>query len=151
MIQEISWIVLVLLISTPLVVSAQVGKRFKSEYPDAKGLSLDPNFSEGFGTAVSILDGEAFIGESRGGSLVSGNVTVLLRGGDGTWSRVDSLVANPNMPLNGFGEALDADGDLLIVAAPFEDAGNGTAMLRLTVPPWMLTWPRRSPACPRMP
>lgn len=83
MIQKISWIVLVLLISTPLVVSAQVGKRFKSEYPDAKGLSLDPNFSEGFGTAVSILDGEAFIGESRGGSLVSGNVTVLLRGGDG--------------------------------------------------------------------
>ena len=75
----------------------------------------------GFGSAVAASDGEVFIGEP-GNRYASGFVYVY-RLEAGRWVEVAQLTASDAADADGFGHAVLAGGDLLLVSAVTEERG----------------------------
>ncbi|MCG8469597.1 MAG: choice-of-anchor B family protein [Gemmatimonadetes bacterium] len=77
-----------------------------------------------FGGALAVTGDQIVVGESRNGTL-SGILYVYGREG-GRWTEVDQLkVSDENRTPDGFGRAVAAGSDLLVVGAPLEDDGAG--------------------------
>lgn len=75
----------------------------------------------GFGRVVAISDSEVFVGEA-GNQASSGYVYVYRQNG-GAWIEVAALVASDATDGDGFGRAISADGELLLVSAVTEESG----------------------------
>ena len=88
----------------------------------------------GFGAAAVVSGGEIFV--SRPGEFAAfpmpgseaGSVHVFRRGADG-WSEVATINAPSGVYGDGFGTALDVQGDVLVVGAPKADEGRGAAYI----------------------
>ena len=78
-----------------------------------------------FGGDVAAADGAAFAGAS-GGDRTSGAVYVY-RGDSGAWVEQLRLVASDSANADGFGRALAAAGETLLVGAPSQEEGRGAA------------------------
>ena len=80
-----------------------------------------------FGGAVAVADGAAFAGAS-GGDRAPGAVYVY-RPDAGAWTEQLRLTAPDGFNADGFGRALAASGETLIVGAPSMDDGRGAAYI----------------------
>ena len=84
--------------------------------------------AQSFGGSVAVSDGHVLIGEPANTAL-PGIVYVYGRAADG-WSETARItLAEMHGPPDGFGAALAADGDLVLVGAPGLDDGTGAALL----------------------
>ena len=84
-------------------------------------LAWPANAQTGFGRSVAVGDGEVFIGEP-GNSVPSGIVYVYRQDG-GIWVESEALTAADAVDGDGFGTALVADGDELLIGAVSADRG----------------------------
>ena len=84
--------------------------------------------AQGFGGSVVISQGQVLIGEPSNVQL-PGVVYVYGRNAQG-WSETARLTLSPvTAPPDGFGGALAADGDLVLIGASTADGGRGAALL----------------------
>ena len=95
----------------------------------APALAPQPGLAaQGFGGSVVISQGQVLIGEPSNVRL-PGVVYVYGRNAQG-WSETARLTLSPvTAPPDGFGRALSADGDLVLIGAPTADDGMGAALL----------------------
>jgi len=78
--------------------------------------------AQGFGAATAATDGVLFVGES-GNRVTPGMVFMYSKADDGSWADAGMLTSPSGVTEeDGFGRALAADGDLLVVGAPVENA-----------------------------
>lgn len=82
----------------------------------------------GFGGAVAVAGGDVLVGEA-GNLMRPGLVYVYRRGGEGTWSERARLRASDAEAGDGFGSALAAREDVLLVGAEDQNEGRGAAYL----------------------
>ena len=91
-------------------------------------LSPSPLAAQQFGGSSAIANGQVLIGEPSNQTL-PGIVYVYARAADG-WSETDRLtISDATAPPDGFGRAIDAHGDLVVVGAPAWDGGRGAAIV----------------------
>ncbi len=91
----------------------------------------------GFGAKTAVGDGEVFVGEP--GNLIEPGTTYVYRPGSGGWDEVAQLRASDAGDADGFGRAIAADGDTLLIGADaagavyvFARQGGWTEVARLT-------------------
>jgi len=78
--------------------------------------------AQGFGATTAATDGILFAGES-GNRVTAGMVFMYEKDADGAWMETGSLTAGSTTDeADGFGRALAAEGDILVVGAPVENA-----------------------------
>ncbi len=81
-----------------------------------------------YGGAAAVADDHVLIGEP-GNQTLPGIVYVYSLSGD-AWTEASRLTVSPiDAAPDGFGHALDADGDLAIVGAPAWEGGRGAVMI----------------------
>ena len=89
----------------------------------AKVVAPDASSGAAFGNSVALVGALAVVGAPYADNVDadnSGAVYVFQRDGN-TWQFQDKLTALPPQSDSGFGKALDFDGNVLIVGAPYED------------------------------
>ncbi len=74
-----------------------------------------------FGRMVAIADGEVFVGEPA--SLASSGYVYVYRRAGGDWVEAAALSASDAVDGDGFGSAIDVDGDFLLVGAVNDASG----------------------------
>ena len=79
---------------------------------------------DGYGNAVAVSDGTVFVGEPN--NTYNPGAVYLYRQEGGEWTRMGKINAEGAEQNDGFGSALDADGDHLLVGA---SSGGGAAYL----------------------
>ena len=85
----------------------------------------DDAAARGFGRAIAVAGDAAFIGEP---SNVLGPGAVYVFGQEaGVWTEQQRLTASDATVADGFGWAVDGDGDVLLVGAPSQEGGRGAA------------------------
>src|SRR5690606_7490897 len=80
----------------------------------------------GFGGSLAIVDGQVLVGEPMN-SIRTGLVYVYAKQG-GTWTEQAQLRAQDGAPSDGFGSAIAAEGDALLIGA-FRSGDGGAAYL----------------------
>lgn len=73
----------------------------------------------GYGSAVVINDGEVVVGEP--GNYADSGYVYLYRPVDGEWTEVGSIVASDASEADGFGTAIVANGDVMLISAVAEE------------------------------
>ncbi|HEX6306553.1 MAG TPA: choice-of-anchor B family protein [Longimicrobiales bacterium] len=81
-------------------------------------------FDFNYGGNVAMTDGFAFVGQPAN-SAGPGRVYVYQRAADGSWSELTRLVAPQSRAADGFGTAIAAHGQLLLVGQPTGGDGRG--------------------------
>ena len=84
--------------------------------------------AQGFGGSLAVVDDAIVVAEGNN-SLRAGKVYIYRKGDDGTWSEAARLTGGDSEPGDGFGAALAADGDRLLVSASEQNEGRGVVLL----------------------
>lgn len=81
-----------------------------------------------FGAAVAADLSTVLVGvpyDSTGFDLEPGAVYAYLRASNGAWSEQAKLLSSDGQPFDAFGYAIDVQGDVAVVGAPFADGSTG--------------------------
>ncbi len=98
----------------------------------------NPTIPKAFSSSIS-LDGDTLVVGARDDSTIdqhSGAAFVFVRS-EGRWSLQQKLLASDGAIINDFGNAVDVDGDVLIVGAPFHNVSGAAYIFRFDGAQWV--------------
>ncbi len=104
-------------------------QNLEASVPEVKRLTAsDGSLNDAFGLAVAISGDVAVVG-AEGDDLSRGAAYVFYRnkGGTDNWGQIRKLTASDGVPGDSFGHSVGISGDRLVIGAPYDDGGKGSA------------------------